>query len=53
MDTEKSCPDCRAAMRLESKTPGFLSYECPKCAFVVIEVEKENAPQGRTVPGRH
>jgi hypothetical protein len=53
MDTEKSCPGCRATMRLESKTPGFLSYECPKCAFVVIEVAKENVSQGRTIPGRH
>jgi hypothetical protein len=44
MDTEKSCPNCRAAMKLESKTPRFLSFECPKCAFVLIEVAKEDAP---------
>ena len=44
MDAEKSCPNCRAAMKLESKTPGFLSFECPKCAFVLIEVAKEDAP---------
>ena len=24
--------------------PGFLSFECPKCAFVLIEVAKEDAP---------
>ena len=53
MDTEKSCPGCRAAMKLESKTPGFRTFECPMCAFVVIEVVKDNAPEGRTVPGRH
>jgi transposase-like protein len=52
MSTEKSCPNCRAAMRLETKTPGFQTFECPKCAFVAIEVVKENAPQGRAVPGR-
>ena len=44
MDTEKSCLNCRAAMKLESKTPRFLSFECPKCAFVRIEVAKEDAP---------
>jgi hypothetical protein len=44
MDAEKSCPNCRAAMKLETKTPRFLSYECPKCAFVLIEVAKEDAP---------
>jgi hypothetical protein len=44
MDTEKSCPNCRAVMKLESKTPRFLSFECPKCAFVLIEVAKEDAP---------
>jgi hypothetical protein len=44
MDIEKSCPNCRAAMKLESKTPGLLSFECPKCAFVLIEVAKEDAP---------
>ena len=44
MDAEKSCPNCRAAMKLVSKTPGFLSFECPKCAFVLIEVAKEDAP---------
>lgn len=44
MDAEKSCPNCRAAMKLESKTPRFLSFECPKCAFVLIEVAKEDAP---------
>jgi hypothetical protein len=44
MDTEKSCLNCRAAMKLESKTPRFLSFECPKCAFVLIEVAKEDAP---------
>jgi phage FluMu protein Com len=49
---EKSCPNCRAAMKLESETPGFLSFECPKCAFVVIEVAKEDAPQRRAAtPG--
>jgi phage FluMu protein Com len=52
MDTEKSCPNCRASMKLESKTPGFLSFECPKCAFVLIEVAKEDAPQGRADSGR-
>jgi transposase-like protein len=52
MSTEKTCPNCRATMRLETRTLGFLSFECPKCAFVVIEVAKENAPQGRAVPGR-
>ena len=31
-------------MKLESKTPRFLSFECPKCAFVLIEVAKEDAP---------
>jgi predicted RNA-binding Zn-ribbon protein involved in translation (DUF1610 family) len=41
MDAEKSCPNCRAAMKLESKTPRFLSFECPKCAFVVIEWRKK------------
>ncbi len=50
MDPEKSCPNCRAAMKLESKTPGFRSFECPKCAFVVIEVAKEDAPQRRAAP---
>jgi hypothetical protein len=45
MDAEKSCPNCRAAMKLVSKTPGFLSFECPKCAFVLIEVAKEDAPR--------
>jgi hypothetical protein len=44
MDAEKSCPNCRAAMKLETKTPRFLSFECPKCAFVLIEVAKEDAP---------
>ena len=44
MDTEKSCLNCRVAMKLESKTPRFLSFECPKCAFVLIEVAKEDAP---------
>ena len=44
MDAEKSCPNCRAAMKLESKTPRFLSFECPKCAFVLIEVAKEDVP---------
>ena len=44
MDAEKSCPNCRAAMKLETKTPRFLSYECPKCAFVLIEVAKEDVP---------
>jgi hypothetical protein len=44
MDTEKSCLNCRAAMKLESKTPRFLSFECPKCAFVLIEEAKEDAP---------
>ena len=44
MDAEKDCPNCRAAMKLESKTPRFLSFECPKCAFVLIEVAKEDAP---------
>jgi predicted RNA-binding Zn-ribbon protein involved in translation (DUF1610 family) len=43
MDAEKSCPNCRAAMKLETKTPRFLSFECPKCAFVLIEVAKEDA----------
>jgi hypothetical protein len=43
MDAEKSCPNCHAAMKLVSKTPGFLSFECPKCAFAVIEVAKEDA----------
>jgi tRNA(Ile2) C34 agmatinyltransferase TiaS len=43
MDAEKSCPNCRAAMKLEGKTPGFLSFECPKCSFVLIEVAKEDA----------
>ena len=49
MDAEKSCPNCRAAMKLESKTPGFLSFECPKCAFVLIEVAKEDAPPTSSV----
>jgi hypothetical protein len=31
-------------MKLESKTPGFLSFACPKCAFVLIGVAKEDAP---------
>ena len=31
-------------MKLETKTPRFLSFECPKCAFVLIEVAKEDAP---------
>jgi hypothetical protein len=53
MDAEKSCPNCRAAMRLATRTPGFLSFECPKCAFVKIEVLKDNAPQGRVVSGHH
>jgi tRNA(Ile2) C34 agmatinyltransferase TiaS len=53
MSTEKSCPNCRTTMRLEGRTPGFYSFECPKCAFVVIEVAKDDAPQGRTVSGRH
>jgi hypothetical protein len=53
MDTEKSCPDCRAAMRLESKTLGFQTFECPKYAFVVIELVKDNPPQDRTVPSLH
>ena len=44
MDTEKSSPNCRAAMKLKSKTPDFLSFECPKCAFVLIEVAKKDAP---------
>jgi len=39
-------------MKLESKTPGFLSFERSKCAFVLIEVAKEGAPQGRAVTGR-
>jgi transposase-like protein len=53
MSTEKSCPNCHATMRLETRTPGFQTFECPKCAFVAIEVVKDNAPQGRTVPVRH
>jgi transposase-like protein len=53
MSTDKSCPNCHAGMRLETKTPGFQTFECPKCAFVVIEVVKDNAPQGRAVPVRH
>jgi hypothetical protein len=44
MDAEKSCSNCRAAVKLVSKTPAFLSFECPKCAFVLIEVAKEDAP---------
>jgi hypothetical protein len=49
--SRKTCPNCRAAMKLESKTPGFLSFECPKCAFVLIKVAKEDAPQGRAAHG--
>jgi hypothetical protein len=48
MDAENSCPNCRAAMKLESKTPRFLSFECPKCTFVLIEVAKEDAPPSDT-----
>ena len=52
MDTPKSCPNCRADMKLRSETPGFLAFECPKCAFLMIEVAKENAPESRAVPDR-
>jgi hypothetical protein len=51
VDTPKSCPNCRADMKLRSETPGFLSFEYPKCAFVVIEVAKE-ARERRAVPDR-
>ena len=37
-------PQLPATMKLVSKTPGFLSFECPKCAFVLIEVAKEDVP---------
>jgi hypothetical protein len=40
-------------MRLETRTLGFQTFERPKCAFVVVEVVKENAPQGRTVASVH
>ena len=58
MDAEKCCPNCRAAMKLETKTPRFLSFECPKCAFVLIEVAKEDVPPSSarihsTVHGGH
>lgn len=53
MNSEKPCPNCRTAMRLETKTRGFQSFECPKCAFVVIEVVKDNAAQGRAIAGRN
>jgi hypothetical protein len=53
MHSDESCPNCRATLRLDTQTQGFLSFECPKCAFVVIKVAKENVPQGRTVGGRH
>jgi hypothetical protein len=46
MDAEKSCPNCRAAMKFESEAAGFLSFGCPKCAFVRIEVAKEDAHGG-------
>ena len=50
-DASKVCPNCRANMRLEIRTPGFLSFECPKCAFVIIEVAKHDPTQGRVVAG--
>jgi hypothetical protein len=31
------------AVRSDAQTPGFLSFECPKCAFVLIEVAKGEA----------
>jgi hypothetical protein len=39
-------------MKLKTETPGFLAFECLKCAFVVIEVAKENAPERRAAPDR-
>jgi hypothetical protein len=42
MSIERSCPDCRAVMRLETRTFGFQTFECPKCALVVIEVVDDN-----------
>jgi len=50
-DISKVCPNCRANMRLETRTAGFLSFECPKCAFVIIEVAKHDPAQGRAVSG--
>jgi hypothetical protein len=40
-------------MKLSVRTLGLLSFECPKCAFVVIEVAKENGvSQGRAESGQ-
>jgi hypothetical protein len=53
MSEPKACPNCRGEMKLSVRTLGFLSFQCPKYAFVVIEVAKENGvPQGRTKSGR-
>jgi hypothetical protein len=34
-------------MRLEGTTPGFKTFECPKCAFFVIEVNKDSSPSAK------
>jgi Zn ribbon nucleic-acid-binding protein len=44
----KQCPNCQATMAADiTSRPGFASYECTKCAFVVIEVVKETLPPKR------
>jgi hypothetical protein len=35
-------------MRIEGRTPGFKMFECPKCAFIVVEVEKECAREAKS-----
>jgi hypothetical protein len=43
--TEKTCPNCSAPANVDpGSPPGFRSYECQKCAFVLIETIKEEAP---------
>jgi hypothetical protein len=47
--SEKPCPNCSAVVKIDPDSPpGFRSYQCPKCAFVLIETIKEE-PAPRTV----
>jgi hypothetical protein len=47
--SEKTCPNCGAPTKIDpSSPPGFHSYECQKCAFVLIETIKEE-PAARPV----
>jgi hypothetical protein len=50
--SEKTCPNCDAPTKIDpSSPPGFHSYECQQCAFVLIEtVKEEPAPRAVGAP---